>query len=68
MAYFAEIDDDKIVTRVVVIGDEYDNEDGCDWCEQFFGSGTWVRTVLDGSIRKSMQVRATVMTQSTMFL
>ena len=53
MAYFAEIDDDKIVTRVVVVSDEHDNEDGCDWCEQFFGPGTWVRTAMDGSIRKN---------------
>tara|TARA_R100001244_G_C5153318_1_gene130007 strand:+ start:212 stop:544 length:333 start_codon:yes stop_codon:yes gene_type:complete len=51
MAYFAEINGDNIVIRVVVVSDEYDNEDGCDWCEEFFGSGTWVRTAMNGSIR-----------------
>ena len=51
MAYFAEIDNDNIVTRVVVVADDYDNEAGSDWCEEFFGSGTWVRTAIDGSIR-----------------
>tara|TARA_R110000824_G_scaffold222811_3_gene410621 strand:- start:357 stop:692 length:336 start_codon:yes stop_codon:yes gene_type:complete len=51
MAYFAEINGDNIVTRVVVVPDEHDNEEGCDWCEEFFGGGTWVRTAIDGSIR-----------------
>ena len=51
MAYFAEIDADNIVTRVVVVDDEHDNEEGSDWCEEFFGGGTWIRTAMDGSIR-----------------
>ena len=51
MAYFAEIDGSNIVTRVVVVDYKYDNEEGSDWCEDFFGGGTWVRTSTDGSIR-----------------
>ena len=51
MAYFAEIDGSNVVVRVVVVDDKYDNEEGCDWCEGFFGGGTWVRTATDGSIR-----------------
>lgn len=51
MAYFAEINGDNIVTRVVVVPDEHDDEAGSDWCEEFFGGGTWIRTATDGSIR-----------------
>jgi len=51
MAYFAEIDSNKIVIRVIVADDKYDNEEGSDWCKDFFGGGTWVRTAMDGSIR-----------------
>ena len=51
MAYFAEIDGSNIVTRVVVIDDEHDNEEGSDWCKSLFDGGTWVRTSIDGSFR-----------------
>jgi hypothetical protein len=51
MAYFAEVGSNNIVIRVVVVDDEYDNEAGSSWCQNFFGGGTWVRTVQDGSIR-----------------
>jgi hypothetical protein len=51
MAYFAELDTNNIVIRVVVVDNEYDTEDGSDWCEEFFGGGTWVRTARDSSIR-----------------
>ncbi len=51
MAYFAEINGDNIVLRVVVVPDEHDDEAGSDWCEEFFGDGTWIRTATDGSIR-----------------
>jgi hypothetical protein len=53
MATFAEINNDNIVIRVVVVAAEHDNEEGCDWCEEFFGGGTWIRTAEDGSIRKN---------------
>ena len=53
MATFAEIGSDGIVTRVVVMPDEHDNEAGCDWCEELFGGGIWVRTAMDGSIRSN---------------
>ena len=47
MSLFAEINNDNIVVRVVVV------EDGCDaaWCREFFDGGTWVETTEDGSIR-----------------
>ena len=47
MSLFAEVNNDNIVVRVVVV------EDGCDsaWCSDFFGSGTWIQTSEDGSIR-----------------
>ena len=49
MKLFAEINDDNIVIRVVVV------EDDCDaaWCRKFFGDGTWIETTEDGSIRKN---------------
>jgi hypothetical protein len=47
MSLFAEINNDNIVVRVVVV------EDGCDadWCREFFDGGTWIQTSEDGSIR-----------------
>ena len=49
MSFFAEVNDNNIVERVVVV------EDGRDaaWCNKFFGNGTWVETSEDGSIRKN---------------
>ena len=49
MSFFAEVNDNNIVERVVVV------EDGRDaaWCNKFFGGGTWVETSEDGSIRKN---------------
>ena len=52
MAHFAELDGSNIVTRVVVVGNENcldgdDNESeavGIQWCENFFGGGTWIQT------------------------
>jgi hypothetical protein len=48
MSFFAEVNDNNIVERVVVV------EEGRDaaWCNNFFG-GTWVETSEDGSTRKN---------------
>lgn len=43
MAHFAEIDNNNLVTRVVVINDEHE-ADGENWCNNFFGGGTWKQT------------------------
>jgi hypothetical protein len=52
MAHFAELDENNIVTRVVVVGDENCLDDGGNeseaigikWCEKFFMGGTWIQT------------------------
>ena len=60
MAHFAELDENNIVTRVIVV----DNKDildpdgneseaiGKEFCLQF-GSGPWVQTSYNGNFRKS---------------
>ena len=52
MAYFAELNENNIVLRVVVIDDKYEQE-GIEWCENFFNGGIWVQTSYTGSIRKN---------------
>jgi len=52
MAHFAEIDSDNIVLRVVVIDDAYE-DDGENWCANFFGGGTWKQTSYNNNIRKN---------------
>ena len=42
MAHFAEIDENNIVTRVIVVADEHE-ADGENWCNGFLG-GTWKKT------------------------
>ena len=42
MAHFAEIDENNIVTRVIVVADEHE-ADGENWCNSFLG-GTWKKT------------------------
>ena len=42
MAHFAEIDENNIVTRVIVVADEHE-ADGENWCHNFLG-GTWKKT------------------------
>ena len=42
MAHFAEIDGSSIVTRVIVVADEYE-ADGENWCNALLG-GTWKKT------------------------
>lgn len=49
MAYFCELDNDNIVTRVVVTDDEMPNK-GHDWLVTTFG-GNWIETSYDGSFR-----------------
>jgi hypothetical protein len=49
MAHFAEIDQNNIVVRVVVVADEHE-ADGENWCANFFG-GTWKQTSYNGNMR-----------------
>ena len=42
MAHFAEIDENNIVTRVIVVADEHE-ADGENWCNSFLG-GNWKQT------------------------
>ena len=42
MAHFAEIDNNNIVTRVIVVADEHE-ADGENWCNELLG-GTWKQT------------------------
>ena len=58
MAHFAEINDNNIVTQVIVVHDNelLDNEQesetkGIDFCEYLFGHRNWVQTSYNGSIR-----------------
>lgn len=54
MAYFAEIDNDNIVTQVIVVADSDtpDEAQGITFCKSLFGSGTnWLETKTDGSIK-----------------
>jgi len=52
MAHFAELDENNIVTRVVVIDDEHEL-DGETWCNDFFNGGTWKQTSYNNNIRKN---------------
>ena len=63
MAHFAELDDNNIVTRVVVVGNDVttaagplgDNDmhvDGETWCVNFFKGGTWKQTSYNHNFRK----------------
>lgn len=49
MAHFAELDDNNIVIRVLVIADEYE-ADGENYCANLFG-GRWKQTSYNNSIR-----------------
>jgi hypothetical protein len=60
VAHFAQLDEDNVVIKVVVIG----NEDICDedgnevesigvaFCQSLFGEGNWVQTSYNGTFRK----------------
>ena len=63
MAYFAELDGDNKVKRVVVVGNDIptaagplgDNDmhvDGETWCVNFFKGGTWKQTSYNHNFRK----------------
>lgn len=49
MAHFAELDDNNIVLRVLVIADEYE-ADGENYCANLFG-GRWKQTSYNNNIR-----------------
>ena len=51
MAHFAELDDNNIVTRVLVTNNYAPNE-GYDWLVETFG-GRWVKTSYNSRIRKN---------------
>ena len=63
MAHFAELNDNKVVTRVVVIGNDIpanggtleDNDmhiDGEKWCISFFKGSIWKQTSYNNNFRK----------------
>jgi len=63
MAHFAELDNNNIVLRVVVVGNDIaagsgtlgDNDmhaDGETWCTNFFSGGTWKQTSYNNNFRK----------------
>lgn len=51
MAHFAELDENNVVTRVLVTSNEMPNE-GYDWLIENLG-GTWVQTSYNANIRKN---------------
>jgi hypothetical protein len=58
MAHFAEIDENNIVTRVIVInntelldGEQESETKGIDFCESLYGHRNWVQTSFNGNIR-----------------
>lgn len=51
MAHFAELDENNIVTRVLVTDNDAPNE-GYDWLIENLG-GTWVKTSYNATIRKN---------------
>lgn len=61
MAHFAEIDENNVVLRVVVVDDranenlnhEEDESFGRAWCEGFFGGGAWLQTSYNANLRKN---------------
>lgn len=60
MAHFAELDENNIVLRVVVIANDVLLDDnnveqeslGRTFCESLFGGGTWVQTSYNHNIRQ----------------
>lgn len=51
MAHFAQINEDNIVTQVVVTDNDYPGE-GYEWLLDTFG-GNWVKTSYNATIRKN---------------
>ena len=63
MAHFAELDDNNVVKRVIVVGNDVttaagplgENDmhvDGETWCVNFFKGGTWKQTSYNNNFRK----------------
>ena len=56
MAHFAELDDNNVVLRVVVVGNDCvpsdEHVDGETWCINFFKGGTWKQTSYNHNFRK----------------
>jgi len=56
MAHFAELDDNKVVLRVVVVGNDCvpsdEHIDGEKWCISFFKGGVWKQTSYNHNFRK----------------
>ena len=63
MAHFAELDNNNIVTRVVVVGNDVETAagplgtndmhvDGETWCVNFFKGGNWKQTSYNHNFRK----------------
>ena len=63
MAHFAELDDNNVVQRVVVVGNDVATAagplgandmhvDGETWCVNFFKTGNWKQTSYNNSFRK----------------
>jgi len=58
MAHFAEINEENIVTQVIVVhnnellvGEDESEEKGIDFCESLFGHRNWVQTSYNSNIR-----------------
>ena len=59
MAHFAQLDENNVVTQVIVVANEELMEDGVEsevkgiaFCQSLFG-GTWKQTSYNGNIRKN---------------
>ena len=56
MAHFAELDNNNVVLRVVVVGNDCvpsdEHVDGETWCINFFKGGTWKQTSYNHNFRK----------------
>jgi hypothetical protein len=53
MAHFAEVNENNIVTRVLVVPDEFEN-DGQNYLANTIGlGGTWIQTSYNSNIRKN---------------
>ena len=56
MAHFAELDNNNVVLRVVVVGNDCvpsdEHIDGETWCINFFKGGNWKQTSYNNNFRK----------------
>jgi len=56
MAHFTELDNNNVVLRVVVVGNDCvpsdEHIDGETWCINFFKGGTWKQTSYNNNFRK----------------